>query len=69
MKNSVELNMTINLNTHQGNPFYLLGVARILAKDLGFDFNIINYKMTRGNNENRLSVFREYFGDHVTLIN
>ena len=50
-----------------GMPFFLLGRAKIFARDLGLDVNVIIDEMVSGNYENLVSVFDREFGDYVTL--
>ena len=57
----------IDLTGPQGNAFALMGMARNLAKQLGFDSNQIISEMMEGDYENLLTVFDSYFGDYVIL--
>lgn len=66
-KKPVASKIEIDLTGPQGNAFYLLGVAKKLAGQLGKDSNAINKEMTSGNYENLIAVFDREFGDFVTL--
>ena len=54
----------INLS---GNAFYLLGLAKKYAKDLGKDGEAIQKRMQSGNYESLVKVFEEEFGEYVDL--
>ena len=57
----------IDLTGPQGNVFFLIGTARNLAKQLGFDGGEIQTEMMSGDYENAVNVFDKYFGSFVTL--
>jgi len=57
----------INLNGPDGNVFYLMGMARKLAKELGLDGADIVKQMMAGNYGHALDVFEKYFGHVVKL--
>jgi hypothetical protein len=57
----------IDLSGPQGNAFYLLGIAKQLAKQLEFDYSEIKAEMTSGDYENLIQVFDSYFGSFVNL--
>jgi hypothetical protein len=57
----------IDLTGPQGNVFFLIGTAKNLAKQLGFDGNKIQAEMMSGDYENAVNVFDNYFGSFVTL--
>ena len=57
----------IDLTGPDGNAFALMGYANRLAKQLGYDSNMIIDKMKSGDYENLLKVFDQYFGKFVTL--
>lgn len=57
----------IDLTGPQGNAFYLLGTANILAKKLGLDSDTILNEMKSSDYENLINVFDKYFGSFVTL--
>lgn len=57
----------IDLTGSQGNAFFLLGAAIKLAKQLGFDSEQVQNEMKRGDYENLVEVFDNYFGDFVIL--
>lgn len=62
-----ETRITIDLTGTQGNPFYLLGTANNLAKQLGLNGAEIMEEMQSGDYENLLQVFDKNFGAFVTL--
>ena len=57
----------INLSGPHGNAFYLLGLAKKYAKDLGKDGEAIQKRMQSGNYESLVKVFEEEFGEYVDL--
>ena len=60
----------IDLTGPQGNAFYLIGLAKKLAKQLGFDDERIEemlYDMKTGDYENLIQEFDDYFGEFVIL--
>ncbi len=57
----------IDLTVPKGNAFYLLGIARDLAKQLDKDEENIIKRMTSSDYENLIKVFDEEFGDIVIL--
>lgn len=59
--------MTIDLTGPDGNAIVLLGTAKRLSKQLGFDSLVITTEMTMGDYENLINVFDSYFGDYVDL--
>jgi len=59
--------MFIDLTGPQGNAFYLLGVARRFANQLGLDANKITEEMESGDYENLIETFDKYFGHFITL--
>lgn len=59
--------MDIDISGSKGNAFFLLGQAKILAKQLEKDADDIQARMTSGDYENLLDVFESEFGDYVTL--
>ena len=60
-------NIELDLTGSDGNAFFLLGRAKIFARDLGLDVNAIIDEMMSGNYENLVGVFDREFGDYVTL--
>ena len=62
------IKIDLNLNAYpQGTALYLLGVARILSKQLGIDMVQVHREMTYSDYENLIKTFEKYFGDYVTL--
>ena len=59
--------ITIDLTGPQGNAFYLLGMAKNLANQLGFNGVEIMEEMKSGDYENLIQTFDKYFGSIVTL--
>ena len=57
----------IDLTGHQGNAFYLLGVASKYAHLLGLNSNEVINEMKSGDYEHLIEVFDSYFGDFVIL--
>jgi hypothetical protein len=63
--------LVIDLETEQGNAFYIIGTAWQLGKQIGLEkkeIQVIVDKMTASNYENLISVFDANFGDYVKLI-
>ena len=59
--------IVIDLTGPDGNAFALMGYANRLAKQLGYDSNMIISKMKSGDYEHLLEVFDSYFGKFVIL--
>ena len=59
--------IVIDLTGPKGNAFYLLGVARKLAKQLDLSNQKIEDDMMSGDYEHLLEVFDKYFGSFVIL--
>jgi len=59
--------IVVDLTGPDGNAFALMGLASRLAKQLGFDSEIIINDMKSGDYENLLEVFDGNFGDYVIL--
>ena len=57
----------IDLNTHQGNAFFLIGVVRTLSKKYKKDAEEIIARMQSGDYENLLFVFDSEFGEYIDL--
>lgn len=60
----------IDLTGPNGNAFYLLAMARKLARSLGWNENEIDQfleKMKSGDYENLIQVFDDAFGEWVIL--
>lgn len=59
--------IAIDLNGHQGNAFYLLGLAQTLCKQVNVPSDPIVKEMMSGDYEHLIQVFDKHFGDFVTL--
>jgi hypothetical protein len=59
--------IVVDLTGPDGNAYVLMGLASRLAKQLGFDSEIIINDMKSGDYENLLEVFDGNFGDYVIL--
>lgn len=57
----------VDLTGPQGNAFWLIGYAKTLGKQLGYNLEEIEDEMTSGDYENLIEVFDKYFGDFVDL--
>jgi hypothetical protein len=57
----------IDLTGPEGNAFCLMGYARRYARQLGLDSDKVIGEMMRGDYENLVNVFDNYFGDYVIL--
>jgi hypothetical protein len=57
----------IDLTGPEGNAFCLMGYARRYSRQLGLDSDKVIGEMMRGDYENLLNVFDNYFGDYVIL--
>lgn len=69
-KNAKLRKIQIDLTGSQGNAFFLIGTARQLGKQLGYDkakMEEITNNMMSGDYENLVKKFEENFGDYVTL--
>ncbi len=59
--------LKIDLTGPQGNAYYILGVAKQLAKTLNKDYQKIQKDMMVGDYDNLIKIFEREFGDIVTL--
>jgi hypothetical protein len=57
----------IDLTGPEGNAFCLMGYARRYSRQLGLDSDKVIGEMMRGDYENLVNVFDNYFGDYVIL--
>lgn len=64
---TIRKSIKIDLTGPDGNAFYLMGVAKKLAKQHNKDSEDIINRMRSGDYENLLKVFEEEFGDNVIL--
>ena len=53
--------MTIDLDGPNGNAFYLLGTAQLLAKECGLDDVMITEEMQSGDYINLIQTMNKYF--------
>ncbi len=69
MKKNVrsEEEIIIDLTGPQGNAFYLLGIARKLAKQLDLSHQKIEDEMMSDDYEHLVETFDKYFGSFVIL--
>lgn len=57
----------IDLSGPEGNAYYLLGLAKKYANQLGKDDEAIINEMKSGDYENLITVFDREFGDYIDL--
>jgi hypothetical protein len=57
----------MDLTGPEGNAFVLIGTAMKLARQFGYDDEMIKEQMTSGNYEELVQTFDKYFGEHVIL--
>jgi len=62
-KSQIELDLT----GPQGNAYVLIGTAMNLARQFGYDDELIKEQMMSGDYENVVQTFDKYFGEHVIL--
>ena len=62
-KSQIELDLT----GPQGNAYVLIGTAMNLARQFGYDDELIKEQMMSGDYENAVQTFDKHFGDYVTL--
>ena len=62
-KTQIEMDLT----GPQGNAYVLIGTAMNLARQFGYDDEVIKEQMTSGNYEELVQTFDKYFGEHVIL--
>ena len=61
-------NRTIDLTGPDGNAFYLLGIARKTADQLGMNPEEVTEEMKEGDYDHLVAVFDKYFGHIFTLL-
>jgi len=59
--------MVIDLTGPQGNAFFLLGLARNMARELNLDADGILEEMRTSDYENLVHIFDKHFGKYVIL--
>lgn len=58
----------IDLTSHQGNAFFLIGSAKRYAKQLSLDDDKIIKEMREGDYDNLILTFDKYFGEYINLL-
>jgi len=66
-KKSKQSQIEMDLTGPEGNAFVLIGTAMKLARQFGYDDEMIKEQMTSGNYEELVQTFDKYFGEHVIL--
>ncbi len=66
-KKQPQKEIIIDLTGPQGNAFYLLGIARKLAKQLDLSYQKIEDEMMSDDYEHLVETFDKYFGSFVIL--
>ena len=62
--------IVIDLTGPEGNAFYLIGLAKNLARQLNYnktDIDILMLDLKSGSYEDLIQVFDEHFGNYVIL--
>jgi hypothetical protein len=59
----------IDLSGPKGNAFFLIGQAKMWAKELDLDADAISKEMRSSDYENLISVFNKYFSNICELTN
>jgi len=59
---------TIDLGGPDGNAYFLMGIARNLAGQLGRDADAITDQMKQGDYDHLLTVFKRNFGEYIELV-
>lgn len=67
LTNQPKRKQQIDLNSPEGNAFFLLGTASKLAKQLGLDEEAILKDMQSSDYEHLIQVFDKHFGDFIDL--
>mgnify|MGYP003130701635 FL=1 len=62
-KTQIEMDLT----GPQGNAYVLIGTAMNLARQFGYDEEMIKEQMMSDDYENVVQTFDKYFGEHVIL--
>jgi hypothetical protein len=68
LKNAPIAKKQVRLSSPDGNAFVLMGLAGSLAKQLHLNKNEIIADMQSGDYHHLVTVFHEYFGDYVDII-
>lgn len=59
--------IVVDLTGPQGNAFWLIGYAKRIGKQLGYNLQEMEDELTSGDYENLIEVFDKYFGSVVDL--
>ena len=59
--------MEMDLTGPEGNVYVLIGTAMNLARQFGYDDEMIKEQMMSGDYENAVQTFDKHFGEHVIL--
>lgn len=60
--------VVIDLTGPQGNVFFLMGQARVWARQMGLDGQAITEDMMSSDYEHAVQVFDKHFGSFCTLL-
>ena len=66
-KKSKQSQIEMDLTGPQGNAYVLIGTAMNLARQFGYDEEMIKEQMMSDDYENVVQTFDKYFGEHVIL--
>lgn len=58
----------VRLSSPDGNAFVLIGLAGNLAKQIGLNKDEVFKDMQNGDYKHLVTVFDEYFGDYVDIV-
>lgn len=68
LTNQPKRKQQIDLNSPEGNAFFLFGMAGKLAEQLGLDEEAILKDMQSSDYEHLIQVFDKHFGDFIDLV-
>ena len=60
--------MEIDINGPEGNAYYILGRAKVLADQLELDWERIKIEMRSSDYKHLLEVFEKHFGEYCQLV-
>ena len=66
-KKRKQTQIEMDLTGPQGNAYVLIGTAMNLARQFGYDEEMIKEQMMSDDYENVVQTFDKYFGEHVIL--